>query len=282
MIKKKFKKIFQSIFKSNQLVSLEYPLELKSNYNTTKAHQGLEVIIQKQNSHYSLLLNYALNFENDFSNISNTSADPLKPYWNNNFFPGLDIIMLYSILNFYKPKKYIEIGCGTSTKVTKLYKEKFDSSLNITCIDPAPRQEILNVADEWINQPIQKVDLSIIKNLVENDILFFDGTHVLYPNSDVMWFFWEILPIIPKGVIVQIHDIYLPYDYPDFMIERYYNENYILGSVLIANPDKYEIISPNFYISEQKQLSAIIKKIWQLPQMQGVEKHGGSFWFKIK
>jgi hypothetical protein len=185
-------------------------------------------------------------------------------------------------LDLYQPKQYVEIGCGTSTKVTKFYRTNRTKDFTITCIDPSPRQEILKVADKWINQPIQNVELGIIKNLSENDILFFDGTHVLYPNSDVMWFFWEILPIIPKGVIVQVHDIYLPYDYPDFMIQRFYNENYILGSVIMSNPDKYEIISPNFYISEQKELAEILKPIWQMPSLSKVEKHGGSFWFKIK
>lgn len=281
-MKNRIKKILQSIFKSHQVIGLEYPLELKSNYNFESPHAELNKIIEKNRNGYIELINHSLQFKNYFNQISFDKVDEMQPFWNNHFFPGLDIVLLYSILDVYQPKQYLEIGCGTSTKVTRLYRTNHAKDFSITCIDPSPRQEILNVADQWINQPIQKTDLAIIKNLSANDILFFDGTHVLYPNSDVMWFFWEILPIIPKGVIVQVHDIYLPYDYPEFMIQRYYNENYILGSVVMANPDKYEIISPNFYISEQKDLAQILNSVWQMPSLNKVEQHGGSFWFKIK
>lgn len=97
-----------------------------------------------------------------------------------------------------------------------------------------------------------------------------------------MWFFLEVLPILPKGIIVQLHDIYIPYDYPQFMCDRYYSENYILGSVLLTNPEKYEIISPNFYMSEQPQLAGIIEDFWKHPNLSNVERHGGSFWFQVK
>jgi hypothetical protein len=38
---------------------------------------------------------------------------------------------------------------------------------------------------------------------------------------------------------------------------------------------------PNYYLSENKQLSQIIEPIWSaIPHV--VEKHGGSFWLKIE
>lgn len=97
-----------------------------------------------------------------------------------------------------------------------------------------------------------------------------------------MWFFLEIFPILPKGVIVHIHDVYLPYDYPDFMCERYYNEQYVLGALLLNNSEKCEIISPNYFCYSDKNLSNILKPIFDLNALKNVEKHGGSFWFKIK
>ena len=74
----------------------------------------------------------------------------------------------------------------------------------------------------------------------------------------------------------------MPYDYPDFMIERSYNEQYILATYLLANAEKIEVISANFYISQNKELTAIVQPIWALPTLKNVEQHGGSFWFKIK
>ena len=122
----------------------------------------------------------------------------------------------------------------------------------------------------------------MFENLEENDIVFFDGTHTVLPNSDATWFFLEVLPSIPKGVIVQVHDIYIPYDYPQFMCDRYYSENYILGAVLLANPEKYEILSPNFYISEKQSFMSLIAPVWEHPNLWDVERHGGSFWFRVR
>ena len=96
------------------------------------------------------------------------------------------------------------------------------------------------------------------------------------------YFFLEILPKLKKGVIVHIHDIYLPYDYPQFMCDRFYSEQYGLAMYLLANSDKYQTILPNYFITEDKELSSIIEPIWNHSNLNDVERHGGSFWFKIK
>jgi hypothetical protein len=249
-----------------------------------RPHKALYSIIDKNRARYRELLKNALNFIQVFSAIKEDKDldNETEPGWNNKHLPGLDIIMLYSLLSEIKPEKYVEIGCGTSTKVA--YKSKIENSLHydIITIDPHPRKEIKSVVNKHYNEEIRKVDLDIFKTLKENDIVFFDGTHLLFPNSDVTWFFLEILPVLPKGVIVHLHDIYLPYDYPDFMCERYYNEQYVLAALLLSNSNKYEIICPNYFIYADKELSKIIKPVFDLPALKNVERHGGSFWFQIK
>ena len=185
------------------------------------------------------------------------------------------------MLSELKPGKYIEVGSGNSTKVA--YKAKKDNKLKteIVSIDPQPRAEIDELSDVVIREPFEDIDLSFISNLEENDILFIDNSHRILPNSDSMVFYLEILPRLKKGVIVHLHDIYLPYDYPQFMCDRFYSEQYGLAINLMADSEKYEPILPNFFISEDKELSDIIKPIWDLPNLEGVEKHGGSFWFRI-
>jgi len=91
----------------------------------------------------------------------------------------------------------------------------------------------------------------------------------------------ELLPFLKKGVIVHIHDIYLPYDYPQFMCDRFYNEQYMLAAFLMADPKKYKPILPNFFISEDKELSDLISPMWAHPNLANIEKHGGSFWIQI-
>ncbi len=209
-------------------------------------------------------------------------TDNDKPAWNNGYLPGLDIIGIYTMLARFKPKRYIEIGSGNSTRVAhKAFIEK-DLSTEFICIDPKPRAEVDQLPNRMIREPFENAKIDIVAELNANDILFLDNSHRILPNSDSMVFFLEILPRLKRGVIVHIHDIYLPYDYPQFMCDRFYSEQYGLAMYLLANPDKYETILPNYFISEDKELSELIAPIWDHENLKDVERHGGSFWIRIK
>jgi hypothetical protein len=278
------KRLYLSIRHSNRLIVLDYPTAPKPVYSRQNPHQKLVELIAENNNEYAELLKSSRKYFPALQVIRNSKEKINKdqPAWNNGYLPGLDIMMLYTILSKFKPAKYIEIGSGTSTKTACKARKENGLDFTITSVDPSPREEINNSADCWYAKRIQDVSMDLFSSLLENDIVFFDGTHMLLPASDVAYFFLELLPQLQKGVIVQIHDIYLPYDYPQVMCDRYYSENYILGAVLLANPQKYKILCPNFYISEELQLAAIIKDFWQHANLQGVEKHGGSFWFQIQ
>jgi len=144
-----------------------------------------------------------------------------------------------------------------------------------------PRAEIDNLADKIYRKPFEDIDFDIVEMLDAGDILFIDNSHRILPNSDAMVFFLEILPRLKKGVIVHIHDIYLPYDYPQFMCDRFYSEQYGLAMYLLANPVKYQTLFPNYFVSEDKELSTLLSPIWEHPNLKGVERHGGSFWLRI-
>ena len=225
-----------------------------------------------------------LKYKDAFQSIKkgNEETNALNPVYNNEFLPGLDIFGIYTIIAKYKPQTYIEVGSGNSTKVA--YKSITDNNLKteIISIDPKPREEIDKLANKIIREPFENVNFDFIFSLKENDILFIDNSHRILPNSDSMVFYLEVLPKLPKGVIVHIHDIYLPYDYPQFMCDRFYSEQYGLGMYLLANSNKYQPILPNYFISEDKDLSIILNPIWQHPNLDNVERHGGSFWLKIQ
>jgi hypothetical protein len=162
--------------------------------------------------------------------------DAQSPGWNNGFLPGLDIVMLYAMMAKFKPATYIEIGSGNSTKVAFKAKKDLQLSSRIISIDPAPRAEIDALTDQVIRKPFEEVDLSVFSKLVAGDIVFVDNSHRMFPNSDATVFFLDVLPNLPEGVIVHVHDIYLPYDYPQFMCDRFYSEQYGLAAFLLANP----------------------------------------------
>jgi predicted O-methyltransferase YrrM len=274
------KKIYNAVVRPAKLALLDYAVQPVPVYNKQQPHDLLYKQVAANNNGYTQLLTTALQYQQHFTGIPmNQVTDNKVASWKNGFFPGLDIVMLYTLLTQLKPKRYVEIGSGTSTKIAAKAKAEQQLSFSITCIDPYPRKEISAVADEWLNVPLQQAPLSLFENLEANDVLFFDGSHLLHANSDVQWFFMEVLPRLKKGVVVQVHDVYLPYDYPQNMCDRFYAEQYMLATMLLSNPDRYDIIAPNFYMSEDDELKQILEPLWK--ELPGVEKHGGSFWMRV-
>ncbi|NQV01603.1 MAG: class I SAM-dependent methyltransferase, partial [Bacteroidia bacterium] len=102
-----------------------------------------------------------------------------------------------------------------------------------------------------------------------------------FPNSDVTATFLDVVPMLKKDVLLHFHDIYLPYDYPQFMCDRFYSEQYLLAMMLLSNYEKFNPLLPNFFISEDPALAAVLTDLWEHPDMPSVERHGGSFWIKI-
>ena len=268
---------FQNLF-------LDYPVDFKPRYGHGKpAHPELNKIIDSNRETYKDLLSSALEYKEHIWKIRDAKieSDSSKPVWNNGFLPGLDIIGIYTILSKFKPSKYIEIGSGNSTKVAYKAKNEQNLSTEIISIDPMPRADIDKLANKIIRKPFEDIDFDIVDDLEENDVLFVDNSHRILPNSDAMTFFLEILPRLKKGVIVHIHDVYLPYDYPQDMCDRFYSEQYGLAFYLLANPKKYQSLLPNYFIHEDSELSTQIAPIWQHDNMKNVEQHGGSFWLRI-
>ena len=278
------KKWYRFLHPKYQTLFLDYPVDMKPRYgHGLPAHTGLNIIIDQHRKVYAQYLHEMLALKENFWSIrkANDESDTRKPGWNNGFLPGLDILGIYTLLKHFSPARYVEIGSGNSTKVAYLAKNDHQLSTKIISIDPQPRAEIDALADEVIRKPFEDTRIDLADMLQANDILFVDNSHRILPNSDAMVFFMDILPRLKKGVIVHIHDIYLPYDYPQFMCDRIYSEQYGLAMYLLANPNKYQTLLPNYYISEDKSLAAILEPIWNHPNLQGVEKHGGSYWLQI-
>jgi predicted O-methyltransferase YrrM len=243
----------------------------------------LSAVIERNRSVYTAWLLQAL-LEKD--NLLRFPEKPSPenaslPAWNNGFLPGLDITMLYTIVSSTAPANYIEIGSGNSTKVVAKAKADHQLTTKVISIDPAPRAEIDQLADQVIRKPFERTDLSLFTTLKSGDIIFVDNSHRIFPNSDATVFFLEVLPVLASGVIVHFHDVYLPADYPQEMCNRYYSEQYMLAAFLLANPSRYYTIMPCYFVSEDKELSRIIDPLWKDPAMPPAEHHGASYWIQI-
>ncbi len=280
------KKTIKLFLPKYQKLILEYKVDMKPRYGYGKKPlQQLYDIIDANRTIYEKYISSIINFKTVFNAIKTSNNEPNEnePSWNNGFLPGLDIVALYTFLNEFKPKKYIEIGSGNSTKVARKSINDNGLSTKIISIDPFPRANIDHLADTVIRKPLENMeDYSLITNdLNANDILFIDNSHRCLPNSDATVCFLELLPKLKSGVVVHIHDIYLPYDYPQDMCDRFYSEQYVLAAFLLANPQKYKILFPGIFVSQDKELSLQLEPLWQSENTKHVEKHGGSFWFMV-
>lgn len=279
------KEIYRFLNPKFKNLFLEYHVDFKPRYgHGLPPHHKLHEIIHDNRGEYAANLQFALTFKDALQAIKQSKDEHNAdlPAWNNGFLPGLDIAGIYAMLAKYRPARYVEVGSGNSTKVAFKAKNEQGLPTKIISIDPFPRAEIDHLADQIIRQPFENVDFNpLLAELGPGDILFIDNSHRILPNSDAMVFFLEVLPRLPKGVVVHVHDIYLPYDYPPFMCDRFYSEQYGLAIYLLAAPARYRPILPNYFISEDKQLSAIVAPVWEHPNLEGVERHGGSFWLEI-
>jgi hypothetical protein len=280
----KLRKLYRYVHPRYQTVFLDYQVDPRPRFgHGHPAHPLLLDIIRRHQDDYAHLLRIMLSYREQLWTIRTAEAekDETQPTWNNGFLPGLDIAAIYGIIAHFKPRRYMEVGSGNSTKV--VHKARLDGNLDtrITSVDPHPRADIDALADVVLRQALEHTDLTVFDQLQDGDVLFIDNSHRILPNSDCTVFFTELLPRLRTGVIVHIHDIYIPYDYPPFMCERFYSEQYGLACFLLANAERYRPMLPAYYVSEDPALAALLSPLWQHPHMEQVERHGGSFWLRI-
>jgi hypothetical protein len=175
----------------------------------------------------------------------------LRYYFKNDYYGFCDGIVLYSIMRHFKPKRIIEAGSGFSSALMLDTKDLFFSGNQpeLTFIEPFPERlySLLGEKDKQtttiIVKDLQAVELKVFEQLDKGDILFIDSTHVSKTGSDVNYILFNIFPVLKSGVIIHVHDIYYPFEYPKEWVlgGRNWNETYLLRSFLMYN-DAFKII----------------------------------------
>ena len=263
-------------------VFIKYPVypEPRFGYNGLETHPFLYEIINRNKDAYKLRLLDLMKYRDDFLRIPTEAPDnPCQPFWNNPWFSGLDAMALYGFIATVQPKLYLEIGSGNSTTFARQAVSDHHLQTRMVSIDPHPRKDIDSLADEIVRSPLERTDLAIFDRLTKNDILFFDGSHRCFMNSDVTVFFLEVLPRLPSGILIHIHDIHLPYDYPPERALHYESEQYLLATMLLGGCSKYEIVLPNKFVMNDENLCNCMGDIWHLEQSI-IPKRETSLWLR--
>ena len=186
---------------------------------------------------------------------------------------------LYAIIRSRRPARYLEIGSGTSTRFAARAKRDGRLTTHIGSIDPHPRAEIDSLCDEIVREPLETAGLPRFAALRAGDVVFLDSSHRAFMNSDVTVFFLDVLPELVAGVIVGIHDILLPWDYPPEWGRRFYSEQYLLAVALLARDPRVQPLLPCHYVGAAPTLADVLVPLWN--DLPGVDPHGFAFWFEV-
>lgn len=267
-----------------QHIELDYAIHPIPRYGEGKPpHPILYEIIDRNRDSYRTTLQDLLSLKETFFKIPvSEPRSAQEPQWLNNWLPGLDGASIYYFLWSQKPKRYFEVGSGNSTKFARKAITDHNLPTQILSIDPQPRAEIDPLCDRVIRQPLEDASLDIFDELDAGDILFIDNSHRIFTNSDANVFFLDILPRLKPGILVEIHDIFLPYDYPSTYNHLFYSEQYMLAAYLLAQGSRFDILLPNTFISYDRELDSLLDPLWFDPIMNGSERHGCSFWLRTR
>ncbi len=162
----------------------------------------------------------------------------------NTMYGPSDAAVYRGMLHHLRPARIIEVGSGYSTAIAldEAAAAGF-SGLEITCIEPFPDRllGLLTAADRSrvtiYRQPVQDTAPDVYTRLGDGDVLFVDSTHVVKAGSDVVWLMLHVLPRLAPGVVVHLHDVFWPFEYPAAWLREHrdWTENYLLHAFLIGN-----------------------------------------------
>lgn len=233
------------------------------------------------NKHYSIV--GKLKFKNELKELNlHNQKSKFGFFINNSFFEAGDFDFLYQFIRYSRPKKIIEIGSGYSSIIAyeAIIKNFQDNKkfCKMICIDPGNIDQISNLNKiKFINKKIEEIKINIFKSLNTGDLLIIDSTHMIKPDGDVLKIYNEIIPNLKRGVNIMIHDIFIPYEYPQYWLDKhvlFWNEQYLLQAIL--NSNKYKILAPLYYLKRNKFNQ--LKKV--CPYLK-TDSKPSSFYFKI-
>lgn len=244
------------------------------------SNPALETIVSAGASTYGRNVEAFAGFAPDLAQVRRDGPAPGEPHTRNPWIPGGDAVALYGLIRTLRPPRYVEVGSGISTLWVHRARRDGGTPTVITSIDPYPRADVDAVCDRVVRSPLESVDLSVFGELQAGDMVFVDNSHLALLNSDVATFFFDVLPVLPAGVVVGIHDIYLPDDYPAAWGEYYFSEQYVLAGLLLGGREWWQPEYATWWVSNQPTLYAPLDPVWAQPNMAGVQATGTSFWFR--
>lgn len=166
----------------------------------------------------------------------------------NGYFPSPDAELYAAMIVRERPATVIEIGSGFSTRVARKAIAHGGLDTALVVVDPEPRSDVRQIADRWERLPAERSRLDE-DGVPERALLMIDSSHEVVPGGDGPYLYCRLLPEVPAGTLVHVHDIFLPFDYPDVYRQHGYAEQYLLHALLADSP-AWEIVFATYFLSD--------------------------------
>lgn len=206
-------------------------------------------------------------------------------------YGAIEAQVLHCTVRTFAPKRIVEIGSGASTAIMSAAVSRTvadgGQASEITTIDPYAPAALRHLPHVSVREiPAQRVPVETVTGLDAGDLLFIDSTHAVKTGSELHRIYLELLPSLPSGVLVHIHDIYLPYQYSPSVLDDIWDwqETALLSALLIGN-DRFEVLSCQSALHHARPdaLAAVLPDYRPRPMTRGIDdgrgsdQHGGHF-----
>jgi hypothetical protein len=199
---------------------------------------GLDMNVRRQ-----LAVLEHFRFGSELERLDGPLADGRPFQFANGFFGTGDADYWYQIIRTRRPRRLIEIGSGQSTRIAIAaidQNRRIDPEYSCwhVCVEPYENPWLEATGVELVRTRVEELDPSFFSSLGAGDILFIDSSHVIRPTGDVLFEYLQLLPRLDIGVLVHIHDIFTPRQYPASWIVdevKFWNEQYLVEAFLSHN-----------------------------------------------
>ena len=179
-------------------------------------------------------------------------------HYENQSYSYLDAQLLAAIIMRHRPKRILAFvdEFQYAAFLDILDRAKLHDECSCVFIEPDPDRLEERVglppagaSHKIICGTLQNLDKSRFDELSDGDLLFTDTTHVAKAASDVCHLISRVLPALAPGVLVHLHDVFWPFEYPPGWLTegRSWNEVYMLRAFLQFNAG-FEVALFNNYL----------------------------------
>ena len=226
-----------------------------------------------------------LRYADELTAIPRSPNDGLGPFYDNGFFGPGDAEILHGLVRHLRPRMFVEVGSGHSTRFVRNAlvlnrRDDPDSGCDHVCIEPYENPWLEQLGARVIRQRVEDVPIEVFTSLDRGDVLFIDSSHVARPQGDVTYLFQQVVPRLASGVVVHVHDVFTPRDYPDenvFLRRLMWTEQYLVEALLTHTSRLRVLLALNHLHHDHRDaLAAACPVLARVPACEP-----GSFWLEV-